>query len=122
MKLPPAAAYASRTANEASSSAVQPKTLPPRQRGKTSRSVPSSLAMGAQPRGFATPPASGGAGRTPRSIALWAMQRKGRPVGALGSYVAGVPAGGDDVVGDEVFEVSSNSSSAPKSASSAFLR
>ena len=35
MKLPPAWTYASRTANDASSSAVQPKTLPPRQRGKT---------------------------------------------------------------------------------------
>ncbi|CAM5284921.1 hypothetical protein SALBM311S_10324 [Streptomyces alboniger] len=41
-KLPPAAVYASRTAKEAASSAVQPKTLPPRESGKTSRSeVPS---------------------------------------------------------------------------------
>ena len=39
MKFPPAAAYASRTVNDVASSVVQPKTLPPRQRGKTSRSV-----------------------------------------------------------------------------------
>ena len=39
MKLPPAAAYASRTSNDCRSSAVQPKTLPPRQRGNTSRLV-----------------------------------------------------------------------------------
>ena len=39
MKLPPAAAYASRIAKLAVSSAVQPKTLPPRHRRKTSSSV-----------------------------------------------------------------------------------
>src|SRR4051812_879044 len=39
MKLPPAAAYASRTANEVSRSAVQPKTFPPRQSRDTSRSL-----------------------------------------------------------------------------------
>ncbi|CAM5522332.1 hypothetical protein SBADM41S_03848 [Streptomyces badius] len=37
MKLPPASTYASRTAKDWSSSAVQPKTLPPRARGKTWR-------------------------------------------------------------------------------------
>lgn len=39
MKFPPASAYASSTANDSRSPAVQPKTLPPRQSGKTSRSV-----------------------------------------------------------------------------------
>src|SRR5947209_5471972 len=39
MKLPPAATYASRTANDVSWSAVQPKTLPPRHSGNTSSSV-----------------------------------------------------------------------------------
>ena len=42
-KLPPAAAYASRTAKDWASSAVQPKTLPPRASGKTSRSEEPSL-------------------------------------------------------------------------------
>src|SRR3954470_12730649 len=45
MKLPPASAYASSTACDSRSSAVQPKTLPPRQSGKTSRSVRPSTAM-----------------------------------------------------------------------------
>src|SRR5690349_891009 len=40
MKFPPAAVYASRIANEVAASAVQPNTLPPRQSGDTSRSVP----------------------------------------------------------------------------------
>src|SRR5918996_3809967 len=38
-KLPPAATYASRTANDVSRSAVQPNTLPPRQSRETSRSL-----------------------------------------------------------------------------------
>src|SRR3954451_660261 len=45
MKLPPACTYASSTACDSRSSAVQPKTLPPRQSGKTSRSVRPSTAM-----------------------------------------------------------------------------
>src|SRR5882757_1030673 len=43
MKLPPAAAYASSTAKDSASSAVQPKTLPPRASGKTSRSESPTL-------------------------------------------------------------------------------
>jgi hypothetical protein len=39
MKLPPPAWNASRMAKEASRSAVQPNTLPPRARGNTSRSL-----------------------------------------------------------------------------------
>src|SRR3954447_757767 len=45
MKLPPAPVYASRTACDCGSSAVQPNTLAPRQRGKTSRSVRPREAM-----------------------------------------------------------------------------
>ncbi len=45
MKLPPAATYASRTANEVSRSAVQPNTLPPRQSRDTSRSLDPIFAM-----------------------------------------------------------------------------
>src|SRR5271170_6396332 len=43
MKLNPAPTNASRMAKEAGSSAVQPKTLPPRQTGETSRGDPPSL-------------------------------------------------------------------------------
>lgn len=42
-KLPPAATYASSTANDCASSAVQPKTLPPSASGKTWRSEEPSL-------------------------------------------------------------------------------
>src|SRR5579864_3880299 len=45
MKLPPAAAYWSSTANASRSFAVQPKTLPPRQSGKTLKLVPSIRRM-----------------------------------------------------------------------------
>src|ERR1700712_5997367 len=45
MKLPPPAAYASSTSNDVVSSAVQPKTLPPRDSGNTSRSVPGMLRL-----------------------------------------------------------------------------
>jgi hypothetical protein len=45
-KSPPAAAYASRTACEPASSAVHPNTFPPRQSGKTSRSVALMRGMG----------------------------------------------------------------------------
>ena len=44
-KVPPAAAKASSTANEACSSAVQPNTLPPRHRRDTSRSLVPSFVM-----------------------------------------------------------------------------
>src|SRR5689334_19429416 len=46
MKSPPPARKASSTANEASRSAVQPKTLPPRQKGATSRSLRPMRVMG----------------------------------------------------------------------------
>ena len=46
-KLPPAAAYASSTANACGSSIVQPKMLPPRQSGKTERSLEPSVRISA---------------------------------------------------------------------------
>src|SRR5262249_1645615 len=49
MKFPPAATYASSTSNDAVSSAVQPNTFPPRQRGNTSRSLRPSLTTAGQP-------------------------------------------------------------------------
>ncbi|PVC95661.1 hypothetical protein DBP12_18220 [Streptomyces sp. CS014] len=46
MKLPPAATYASRTAKDCSSSAVQPKTLPPRARACRQTAVVARRAAG----------------------------------------------------------------------------
>src|SRR5262249_24918265 len=45
IKFPPAAAYASKTANDCFSLAVQPNTYPPSASGKTSRSVELILAI-----------------------------------------------------------------------------
>src|SRR5581483_10441762 len=84
MKFPPAAAYASRTAKAVFSSAVQPKTLPPRQSGKTWRSVrPRVGTVGT----ISRPAPPTGAPPLPASL----VPDRSRVIGARGRRLSGRP-------------------------------